>query len=105
DAILIKDNHIRVAGSIAEAVRRARRTIAARELEGMTIEVEAQSLAQVEEAASAGVDVIMLDNLTDDQMRDAVTVIAGRARIEISGGVTLERIAALREIGADYVSV
>lgn len=105
DAILIKDNHIRVAGSIAEAVRRARRTIAARELEGMTIEVEAQSLAQVEEAASAGVDVIMLDNLTDDQMHDAVTVIAGRARIEISGGVTLERIAALREIGADYVSV
>ncbi len=105
DAILIKDNHIRVAGSISEAVRRARRTIAARELDGMTIEVEAQSLAEVAEAASAGVDVIMLDNLSDREMREAVTLIAGRARIEISGGVTLARIAELATIGADFVSV
>lgn len=105
DAILIKDNHIRVAGSITEAVRRARRTIAARELEGMTVEVEAQSLAEVAEAASAGVDVVMLDNLSDEEMREAVRVIAGRARIEISGGVSLERMPALATIGADFVSV
>jgi nicotinate-nucleotide pyrophosphorylase (carboxylating) len=105
DAILIKENHIRVAGSITEAVRRARRTVGARELEGMTVEVEAQSLAEVAEAASAGVDVVMLDNLSDEEMREAVRVIAGRARIEISGGVSLERMPALATIGADFVSV
>jgi nicotinate-nucleotide pyrophosphorylase (carboxylating) len=100
DAILIKDNHIQIAGGIGEAVRRVR-------ARGITlpIEVEAQSLADVDAAIEARADVIMLDNLGDEVMREAVARIAGRARIEISGGVTLERIPALSELGADVVSV
>jgi len=100
DAILIKDNHIQIAGGIGEAVRRVR-------ARGITlpIEVEAQSLADVDAAIEARADVIMLDNLSDEVMRQAVARIAGRARIEISGGVTLERIPALSELGADVVSV
>ena len=100
DAILIKDNHIQIAGGIGEAVRRVR-------ARGITlpIEVEAQSLADVDAAIEARADVIMLDNLSDEVMREAVARIAGRARIEISGGVTLERIPALSELGADVVSV
>ena len=100
DAILIKDNHIRLAGGIGAAVARARASGVS-----MPIEVEAQSLAEVDEAIAAGADVIMLDNLSDAEMRDAVTRVAGRAKIEISGGVTIERIPALVTIGADVVSV
>jgi nicotinate-nucleotide pyrophosphorylase (carboxylating) len=100
DAVLIKDNHIRLAGGIGEAVRRVR----ARGL-ALPIEVEAQSLAEVDEAIAAGPDVIMLDNLKDAEMREAVARIAGRARVEISGGVTLDRIPALAALGADVVSV
>ncbi len=100
DGILIKDNHIRVAGSIAEAVRRVR----GRGVD-MPIEVETQSLREVDEALAAGADAIMLDNLSDDEMRQAVETIDGRARIEISGGVTLERIPALASLGASCVSI
>ena len=100
DAILIKDNHIRIAGGIDAAVTRARASAP-----GLTIEVETQSLAQVDEAVAAGVDIVMLDNLSDDDMRDAVRRIGGRARVEISGGVTLERLPELAAIGADMVSV
>jgi nicotinate-nucleotide pyrophosphorylase (carboxylating) len=100
DGILIKDNHIRIAGSIAEAVRRVRAGGAA-----LPIEVESQSLREVHEAIAAGADVIMLDNLSDDDMRTAVGVIDGRARVEISGQVSLDRIPALAAIGADCVSV
>jgi nicotinate-nucleotide pyrophosphorylase (carboxylating) len=98
--VLIKDNHIRLAGGIGEAVRRVR-------ARGVTlpIEVEAQSLAQVDEAIAAGPEMIMLDNLSDAEMRDAVRRIGGRARVEISGGVTLDRIPDLAAIGADVVSV
>ena len=100
DGILIKDNHIRLAGGIAEAVRQMK--AADRD---MPIEVEAQSLAQVDEAIQTGVDVILLDNLSTDDIREAVRRIAGRAQIEISGGVTLERIPELARTGANYVSV
>jgi nicotinate-nucleotide pyrophosphorylase (carboxylating) len=100
DAVLIKDNHIRLAGGIHEAVRRARAADASR-----PIEVEAQSLDEVAAAVDAGADVIMLDNLSDDQMRQAVTRIGGRAKVEISGGVTIARIPVLAAIGADVVSV
>ena len=100
DGVLIKDNHIRIAGGIGEAVRRVRD----REVK-LPIEVEAQSLAEVDEAVAAGADIIMLDNLTDDEMRQAVKRIDGRARVEISGGVTLDRLPALAAIGADCVSV
>ncbi len=100
DGVLIKDNHIRVAGSIGEAVRRVRERHRA-----TPIEVETQSLQQVDAALAAGADIIMLDNLDDAQMAEAVRRIAGRARVEISGGITLERIPVLTAIGADCVSV
>lgn len=100
DGILIKDNHIRLAGGIAAAVARAREVGA-----GSTVEVETQSLEQVDEALASRVDVIMLDNLGDDVMREAIRRIGGRARVEISGGVTLDRMALLAGLGADTVSV
>jgi nicotinate-nucleotide pyrophosphorylase (carboxylating) len=104
DGVLIKDNHIRVAGSIHQAVARMREDLALRGI-SMPIEVETQSLAEVDDAIAAGADIIMLDNLDLAQMRDAIGRIAGRAKVEISGGVTLDRIPALAELGADFVSV
>ena len=100
DAVLIKDNHIRVAGGIAAAVRLAREAAPAG-----PIEVEAQSLDDVDAALAAGADVIMLDNLDDGQTRAAIERIAGRAKVELSGNMTLERVAVLAPLGADYVSV
>lgn len=100
DGILIKDNHIRLAGGVREAVRRMK--AAGQE---MPIEIEAQSLEQVDEAVQAGADVILLDNLSIPQMKEAIARIAGRAKVEISGGVTLERIPELATTGADYVSI
>lgn len=101
DAILIKDNHIAVCGSISEAVRKA--NLAAKGK--LTIEVECDTLAQVAEAADAGVDVVLLDNMSVDELRQAVTLVAGRAKTEASGGVTLETIAAIAATGVDFVSV
>jgi nicotinate-nucleotide pyrophosphorylase (carboxylating) len=100
DAILIKDNHIRLAGGVAEAVKRVR----AAGLK-LPIEVEAESLDEVDAAIDAKADIIMLDNMDDATIRDAVTRIQGCARVEISGGVTLERMPALATLGADCVSV
>jgi nicotinate-nucleotide pyrophosphorylase (carboxylating) len=100
DAILIKDNHIRLAGGVKPAIERMR---AARP--DMPIEIEAQSLEQVDEVLGAGAETILLDNLSTDQIGEAVRRINGRAKIEISGGITLERIPELAETGADYVSV
>ncbi len=100
DGILIKDNHIRLAGGVREVVRRMK---AARQ--EMLIEIEAQSLDQVDDAVAAGADVILLDNLSLEDVREAVRRIAGRAKIELSGGVTLDRIPALAQTGADYVSI
>jgi len=100
DGILIKDNHIRLAGGVAEAVRRMK--MAKQE---MPIEIEAQSLDQVDAAIAGGAEVILLDNLTLDAMCEAVRRIRGRAETEISGGVTLDRIPELARTGATYVSV
>ena len=100
DGILIKDNHIRLGGGVVKALER---TKAARQ--EMPIEIEAQSLEQVDAAIAAGVDIILLDNLSIEETREAVSRIAGRAKVEISGGVTLERIPELAQTGADYVSV
>lgn len=100
DQVLIKDNHIRLAGGIAAAIASSRR-----QAPGVAIEVEAQSLAQVGEAVEAGADIVLLDNLSLEEIHDAVRAIAGRARVEISGGVTLDRIPALAATGADFVSV
>jgi nicotinate-nucleotide pyrophosphorylase (carboxylating) len=98
--VLIKDNHIRLAGSVGEAVTRMK--AADRE---MPIEIEAQSLAQVDDALAAGADIILLDNLSTADIVAAVTRCRGRARTEISGGVTLDRMPELSATGADYVSV
>jgi nicotinate-nucleotide pyrophosphorylase (carboxylating) len=100
DGILIKDNHIRLAGGVREAVRRMKDAGAE-----MPIEVEAQSLAQVDDALAAGADIILLDNMSEDAIRDAVAKIHGRAKIELSGGVTLDRLPNLAKTGADYVSI
>jgi len=100
DGILIKDNHVRLAGGVGEAL--ARMKAARRE---MPIEVEAQSLADVDAAVAAGADIILLDNLSTDDIRQAIQTIGGRAQVEISGGVTLERIPELARTGANYVSI
>ncbi|GAB4524573.1 MAG: carboxylating nicotinate-nucleotide diphosphorylase [Anaerolineales bacterium] len=100
DMILIKDNHIDYAGSLAEAVRRARAAHA-----DLPIEVEARTLDDVQAALDLGVKRILLDNMTLDEMRQAVQLAAGRARLEASGNVTLERVRAIAETGVDYISV
>ena len=99
-AILVKENHARLAGGIGAAVGRVRAVAT-----GLAIEVEAQSLAEVDLALAAGAETILLDNLTLDEMRAAVARCRGRARTEISGGVTLEQVPELAATGADSVSV
>ncbi len=100
DMVLIKDNHIDFAGSIAEAVQRARSAHA--ELE---IEVEARSLQDVETALGLGVQRIMLDNMTCETMRQAVQLTARRAKLEASGNVTLENVRQVAETGVDFISI
>jgi nicotinate-nucleotide pyrophosphorylase (carboxylating) len=100
DGILIKDNHVRLAGGVAEAMRRMK---AARQ--EMLVEIEAQSLGDVDAAIEAGADVILLDNLSTDTIREAIRRIDGRAKTEISGGVSLSRMAEIAKCGADYVSI
>ena len=100
DAILIKDNHIRLAGGVKAAVERARAY-----RPGLPVEIEAETLAQVDEALAAGAEMILVDNMSTDRIRDAVALARGRATIEISGGVTLERMPELAATGADFVSV
>jgi nicotinate-nucleotide pyrophosphorylase (carboxylating) len=100
DGILIKDNHVRLAGGVQEAVRLMR----AANLE-MPVEVEAQSLEEVDAAVAAGADIILVDNLPLEVIREAVRRVNRRAKIELSGGVTLDRMPDLAKTGADYVSV
>ncbi len=100
DAVLIKDNHIRLAGGVCPAIARVRE-----HCPGMRIEVEAQSLEELDEAIAAGVETVLVDNMTVARIREAVRRAAGRVRIEISGGVSLERMADLATTGADFVSV
>ena len=100
DGILIKDNHVRLAGTVEGAVRRMR--TANRE---MPTEVEAQSLEQVDEALRASADIVLLDNLSTPDIVEAVKRCRGRAKTEISGGVTLARMRELAGTGADFVSV
>ena len=100
DMILIKDNHIDFAGSITEAVRRARADSG-----GLQIEVEARTLKDVSESLDLGVSWIMLDNMTLDEIREAVALTCGRAKLEASGNVTLANVRAIAETGVDYISV
>ena len=99
DGVMIKDNHILLGGGIASAVARVRaRSTAA-------IEVEVETLDQVDQALAAGADILLLDNMTTDDIRQAVRRSRGRAKTEISGGVTLARIHELASTGADFVSI
>ena len=100
DMILIKDNHIDYAGSITEAVKRARG--AAGQLE---VEVEARTLEDVREALTVHVERILLDNMTPEKMSEAVKLTAGRAKLEASGNVTLETVHRISEVGVDYISI
>jgi nicotinate-nucleotide pyrophosphorylase (carboxylating) len=99
DMILIKDNHIDFAGSITEAVRRARSAHT-----GLEIEVEARTLDEVREALAIQVDRILLDNMTIEMMSDAVRLTAGRAKLEASGNVTLSTVRRIAETGVDFIS-
>jgi nicotinate-nucleotide pyrophosphorylase (carboxylating) len=100
DAVLIKDNHVRLAGGVAAAVARTRALAP-----GLTVEIEAQSLDEVDQALAAGADIVLVDNLPVDAIKAATARARGRAKVEISGGVTLDRIPELALTGADYVSV
>lgn len=101
DAVLVKDNHIKAAGGIAAAVKIIRKKTGG----GFTIEVETRTMGQVEEAVSSGVDIIMLDNMSVDGMREAVSLIDGRAAVEASGGVTLATVREIALTGVDFISV
>lgn len=101
DMVLIKDNHLAALnGNIAEAVRRARK-----EFPSLKIEVEADTLEQVAQAAEAKADVVLLDNMSPIQLREAVKLIKGRCKTEASGGVSLTTVRAIAETGVDYISV
>ncbi|KGN84889.1 carboxylating nicotinate-nucleotide diphosphorylase [Porphyromonas gulae] len=101
DMIMLKDNHIKVAGGIPQAIEAAKRALPL----SIKLEVETSNLAEVEEAVRYGADIIMLDNMDNDTMREAVGLIAGRARTEASGNMTLERLRSVAETGVDYISV
>lgn len=100
DAILIKDNHIAVAGSVTAAYR------AAEAFAGhlVAIEIEVQTLAELEEALAVGARIVLLDNMDNDMLRQAVAINAGRAKLEASGGVKLDRVRSIAETGVDYIS-
>ena len=101
DAVLIKNNHITVVGSVAGAVRAAQQRVG----HMVKIEVEVRSLEELEEALAAGPDAVLLDNMTTEQMREAVRLTNGRAVLEASGGVTLDNVAAVAETGVGLISV
>ena len=101
DAVLIKDNHIAVAGGVRVAIERARAAIG----HLVKIEVEVDTLAQLDEALSAGVDVVLLDNMTPAQLREAVLKVKGRAITEASGGISLATVNVVAASGVDIISV
>jgi nicotinate-nucleotide pyrophosphorylase (carboxylating) len=100
DMILIKDNHIDLAGSLAEAVRLAQAANT-----GLEIEVEARTIEDVRQAVELGVERIMLDNMDVNEMAQAVALVAGRAKLEASGNVRLENVREIAETGVDYISI
>ena len=100
DGILIKDNHKRLAGGVGPAA-----IAAMRNANGLPVEVEVENLAELDEVIATGVPRILLDNFTTHDIREAVTRVNGRAKVEVSGGVTLDRIPELATTGADFVSV
>jgi nicotinate-nucleotide pyrophosphorylase (carboxylating) len=99
-AILVKDNHVRLAGGVAEATRRA---VAAGQ--GLEVEIEVERLDQIEDAIAQGAHMLLLDNFTPDQVRAAMQQIAGRVPVEVSGGVKLDNVRAYAEAGPDYIAI
>jgi nicotinate-nucleotide pyrophosphorylase (carboxylating) len=100
DAVLVKENHIRAAGGITAAVEALRRQNVA-----LPVEVEAETFADIREALASGVERILLDNMTPDDVRVAVELVVGRAQLEASGGITLENVRAFAEAGVDFISI
>jgi len=100
DGVLIKDNHVAVCGGVAVAVRRAKGANT-----GLQVQVEVDSIAQVEPALAAGADRLLLDNMPPDVLREAVELVRGRVPLEASGGVTLQTIHSIAETGVDFISV
>ncbi|MEQ8161354.1 MAG: carboxylating nicotinate-nucleotide diphosphorylase [Smithellaceae bacterium] len=101
DGVMIKDNHIAAAGNITAAVEAQRKRLA----HTLKIEVETKNLSEVQEALDCGVEIIMLDNMALEEMKKAVELIAGRALVEASGNVNLQRVGAIAATGVDYISV
>ena len=101
EMVLIKDNHLKLLGSISEAVRRAKERI----IPGMKIEVEPTCLKDVQEAVQSGADMVMLDNMPIGEMREVIQWVKGRIPLEVSGMVTLEKIREIADLGIDYISV
>ncbi len=100
DAFLIKENHIAACGGIAEAVKAAHQIAP-----GKPVEVEVESLEELRQALEAGADIVMLDELSQDEMRQAVTITQGRAKLEASGGINESTLRAIAETGVDYISI
>jgi len=111
DAILVKENHAKLAGGVGEAARRAMEaasggaTPGSGEATPAFVEVECQTLGEVQDALAAGVPRILLDNMTTAELREAVELAAGRAALEASGGITLDTVREVAETGVDYISV
>jgi nicotinate-nucleotide pyrophosphorylase (carboxylating) len=101
DMVLIKDNHIKVAGGITKAVAQIKKSIP----DGFKIEVETTSIAEVNEALAAGADIIMLDNMDNNTMRECVKIINKQAKVEASGNMTIERLREVAETGVDFISI
>ena len=101
DMVLIKDNHIKIAGGITAAVAQIKKNLA----ENVKIEVEVTNFEEVKEALNAGVDIIMLDNMTTRNMRESIKLIDGRAKIEASGNMTISRLKEVASTGVDYISI
>jgi nicotinate-nucleotide pyrophosphorylase (carboxylating) len=99
--MLVKENHIAAAGGVTRAIEQARRVAPA----GVWIQVEVETFDQLEEALAAGAKMILLDNMTTDEMREAVRRTAGHAQLEASGGVTLETVRQIAETGVDRISI
>ena len=100
DAVLVKDNHLAVAGSVAAAVAAVRANVG----HTVKVEVEVDTIAQLREALDTGIDAVLLDNMTLDQLAEAVRIVDGRAIVEASGGVTVETLAAIASTGVDLIS-
>jgi nicotinate-nucleotide pyrophosphorylase (carboxylating) len=101
EMVLIKDNHLKLVGSISEAVKRAKERIAP----GIKVEVEATCLAEVQEAVRGGADMVMLDNMRIDRMKEVIKWVGGKVPLEASGSVTLEKIKEIADLGIDFISV